>query len=245
MKCLRFVNLLLVGLVLCAMPAGGGDNAPVYEQTYAIVIKGDIAGSEKVTETTDAAGNILSSSDHEIFVTDGLGAKRMAFTTKMQLAKSTYTPISYSYKYTTGESGDFYEVAVTGGLIKRTLTRNGHSSEVTLPLQANTVILDFNVYHQYDYLIRQYDITKGGRQLFSDFVPLIGNDIPVALTSLGEGDLKFENGSLAVSNYRIEFVGIGGGSLSVDKDKRLVRLLIPTQDLEVVRKDLLPGNANN
>ena len=90
------------------MPAGAGDNAPVYKQTYTIVIKGDIRGKLKRSpRPSNAAGNILSSSDHEIFVTDGLGTKRMAFTTKMQLAKNTYTPISYSYKYTTGECGRF------------------------------------------------------------------------------------------------------------------------------------------
>ena len=75
-------------------------------------------------------------------------------------------------------------------------------------MQPNTVILDFNVYHQYDYLVRRYDAAKGGRQLFSDFVPLIGNDIPLAVTSIGEAELKFEKGSMAVSNYRVEFVGI-------------------------------------
>lgn len=242
MKWIRAMGLLLLDAAICAMPACAGDNAPAYAEAYTIVIKGSIAGSERVTETLDSAGNILSVSDHEIFMTDGLGTKRMAFATKMLLAKNTYAPISYSYKYTTGENSDSYEVAIKGGQIKRTLTRNGHSSEVTAPFHANTVILDFNVYHQYDYLVRQYDSTKGGRQLFSDFVPLIGNDISFALTALGEGDLKFENGSLAVSNYKIEFVGIAGGTLSMDKNKRLVRLLIPAQDLEVVRKDLLADN---
>jgi hypothetical protein len=169
----------------------------------------------------------------------------MAFSTKMQLAKNTYTPISYSYKYTSGNAGDSYDVAVKGSQIKRTLTRSGHTSEVAVPFQPNTVILDFNVYHQYDYLVRRYDGNKGGRQVFSDFVPLIGADIPIALTLLGDAELKYEKGSLAVSNYKIEFVGIAGGTLSVDKDKRLVQLLLPTQDLEVVRKDLLPGNVKN
>lgn len=242
MKFLIFLSLWFPGAFLCATAAVAADNATAYAQSYIIAIKGTIAGSETVTETIDAAGNILSSSDHEIFVTDELGTKRMAFTTKMQLAKSTYKPISYSYRYTTVEGGDSYEVAVKDGQIKRTLTRNGHTSEAMVPFQANTVILDFNVYHQYDYLVRQYDSVKGGRQLFNDFVPLIGNDIPVALTSIGDGELQFENGTLAVSNYKVEFVGIAAGNLSVDKDRRLVRLVMPTQDLEVVRKDLVPGN---
>jgi hypothetical protein len=245
MRPMSFANLFWFGILLfSARPAGAGDKAPVYTQSYAILIKGELAGTENVTETANEAGDLLSASEHEIYISDGLGTKRMAFTTKMCLAKNTYAPVSYSYKYTSGDVGDSYDVAVKGALIRRTLTRSGRTSEATAPVQPNTVILDFNVYHHYDYLVRRYDEVKGGRQVFSDFVPLIGNDIPLALTLMGDTELKYEKGSLAVSSYRVEFVGIAGGTLSVDKNKRLVRLVIPVQDLEVVRKDLLPaGNV--
>jgi hypothetical protein len=247
MRPMRFANFFRLGmLVFCALPAGAGDKAPVYAQSYAILIKGELAGTENVTETVNEAGDVLSASEHEIYVSDGLGTKRMAFITKMLLAKKTYAPVSYSYKYTSGDAGDSYEVAVKGTLIRRTLTRNGRTSEVTAPVQPNTVILDFNVYHHYDYLVRRYDAVKGGRQIFSDFVPLIGNDIQLAMTLMGDTELKYEKGSVAVSRYSVEFMGIAGGTLSVDKNKRLVRLVIPAQDLEVVRKDLLPvGNVTN
>jgi hypothetical protein len=247
MRPMRVVNSFWLGmLLLCALPAGAGDKAPVYTQSYAILIKGELAGIENVSETVNETGDVLSASEHEIYVSDGLGTKRMAFTTKMHLAKTSYVPVSYSYKYTSGDLGDSYEVAVKGALIRRTLTRSGHTSEATASVQPNTVILDFNVYHHYDYLVRRYDAVKGGRQIFSDFVPLIGNDIKLALTSMGDTELKYEKGSVAVSGYAVEFVGIAGGTLSVDKNKRLVRLVIPAQDLEVVRKDLLPtGNVPN
>jgi hypothetical protein len=247
MRPMRCANLFWLGILLfCALPAGAGDKAPVYTQSYAILIKGELAGIENITETVNETGDVLSSSEHEIYVSDGLGTKRMAFTTKMHLAKNTYDPVFYSYKYTSGDAGDSYEVEIKGALIRRTLTRSGRASEVTAPVQPNTVILDFNVYHHYDYLVRRYDAVKGGRQIFSDFVPLIGNDIQLALTSMGDTELKSEKGIVAVSSYRVEFVGIAGGTLSVDKNKRLVRLVIPAQDLEVLRKDLLPtGNITN
>jgi hypothetical protein len=241
MRPMRFAQFFWLGMLMfCALPAGAEDKTPAYTQSYGILIKGELAGTENVTETVNEAGDILSSSDHEIFVSDGLGTKRMAFTTKMHLAKNTYAPVSYSYKYTSGDAGDSYEVAIKGTLIRRTLVRSGRTSEVTAPVQPNTVILDFNVYHHYDYIVRRYDAVKGGRQIFSDFVPLIGNDIQLALTLMGDTELQSEKGSVAVSSYRVEFVGIAGGTLSVDKNKRLVRLVISAQDLEVVRKDMLP-----
>ena len=247
MRPMRFANFFWLGtLLFCSLPSGAGDKAPAYAQSYGILIKGELAGAENVAETANEAGDVLSSSEHEIYVSDGLGTKRMTFTTKMHLAKNAYAPVSYSYKYTSGDAGDSYEVVVNGTVIRRTLTRSGRTSEATARMQPNTVILDFNVYHHYDYLVRRYDAVKGGRQIFSDFVPLIGNDIQLALTFVGDTELKYEKGSVAVSSYRVEFVGIAGGTLSMDKNNRLVRLVIPAQDLEVVRKDLLPtGNVTN
>lgn len=241
MRSIVCLSLSMHLAVLMAVPAVAEDTAPIYKQTYTILIKGIRAGSESVAESIDETGNIRASSEHEIFITDGLATKRMAFVTKMQLAKNTYHPIAYSYTYTTAGSGDSYEVAVKNDQIQRKLIRSGHATEATAPFQPNTVIQDFNVYHQYDYIVRRYDAAKGGRQLFSNFVPLIAMDIPVAVTYQGEAELTAASGSIPVSNYTFEFVGIANVTLAVDKDKRLVRLAIPTQDLEVVRKDLLPA----
>jgi hypothetical protein len=211
-----------------------------YSESYAILIKGALAGSETVTEKPDPNGDTISSSEHEILVTDGLETKKMKFSTRMVLAKSTGIPVAYSYWYTSGNTGDSYDVTIKNGQITRVLNRGGRTSEITIPLQPDMVFVDFNVYHQYDYLVRKYDFKKSGRQTFADFIPLIGNDIPVALTYIGEDKLDLKTGSLQLRNFRMEFVGIWGGVLSVNKEGRLVRLVIPTQDIEVVRRDLLP-----
>ena len=47
------------------------------------------------------------------------------------------------------------------------------------------------------------------------------------------------NGNLEVKNFRIECVGIWTGAVSMDSAGRLVRLEIPSQRLQVIRKDLL------
>jgi hypothetical protein len=236
---------LSLGL-LAMMSMSKAQDRATYSQSYAILISGAVAGSETVTERTNDSGELVSTSEHEMFITDGLETKRMEFSTRMVLSKADQIPISYTYRYTTEGQGDYYDVEIKGDQITRTLNRGGHTSEVTVPLDPNMVILDFNVYHQYDYLVRKYDAKKGGRQVFADFMPVIGNNIPLAVTFLGNEDLKLKKGTLPVWNYSIEFVGIWGGSLSVDKGGRLVRLMIPAQDLQVVRKDLLDSdNSQN
>jgi hypothetical protein len=230
------LRLLLASLISFATVSARDDDN--YAQTYIILIKGSVAGNERVNETTAEKGEIVSTSEDEMIITDGLETKQMTFSTRMVLSKTNSALISYSYKYS-GDSGDSYDVVVRDNQINRTLRRGDRTSEAATALQPNTVLVDFNVYYHYDYLARRYDSKKGGRQLFSNYVPVIGNDIPLALTFLGNDNLVFDKVAVPVRNFKVEFVGIWTGSLSVDKDGRLVRLVVPAQDLEVIRKDLM------
>ena len=218
------------------------DGAVDYSQTYIIFINGARAGKESVTEKTDINGDLISESVNELYLTEGLEENRMAYTTLMILEKGSLKPKSYVYRYTTTNTGDSYEVLIQGDSITRTLHRGGETSVVTASFLPETVILDFNVYHQYDYLVQKYDSKKGGRQLFSDFIPVIGSDIQVAMTFIGTSNLPYKKENLTVNNYQVEFVGLRRGTVTADKKGRLIRLELPDQNLEVVREDILPAN---
>lgn len=232
-------SLLLTAVLGCSVFASD-DTAVSYSQIYAILIDGSPAGTENVVERVNKDGSILSDSSHEILISDGTETKRMAFTTRTVLQKGTLSPTLYSCRYSSGESRDSYEVSVRNGQILRTLTRSGRTSETALPLHPGMVIIDFNVYHQYDYLIRKYDLKKGGRQSFQNFLPLLGAEVPIALTRLEDTVLSSGQKSLPVQNFRVEFAGSWTGVASFDSSWRLVRLLLAEKGLAVLRKDLLP-----
>lgn len=234
---MKFILMLWIASLPFVQQTNAGD-VPEYSQSYTILIKGTVAGHEKVSEKLNDAGQLVSSSEHEMIVTDGLAAKSMAFSTKMVFSKDGRDPVSYTYGYV-GGTGDYYDVAIKEGQITRILRRGGRTSEVTVPFEPGMVILDFNVYHQYDYLVRKYDSKKGGKQSFADFVPIIGNDIPINLIFLGDSTFQCSKGTLPIKNYGIEFVGIWSGQISIDREGRLVQLLIPAQELEVLRSDLI------
>jgi len=235
-----FILLLFAGI------AEAQSGSSEYSQSYVLLIKGQPAGTERVTESRDDSGDVVSKSDHEIYITDGLETKRMAFSTRMILSKANGMPTFYSYKYTTGNNADGYEVTVRNGRIRRVLTRGGLTNETDVAAPTNLAIVDFNVYHHFDYLVRRYDFKQGGRQVFADFIPLIGTDISLALTYLEEGALDLPKGTIPAQSFKIEFVGVWSGSLFADKEGRLLRLLIPAQELEVVRADLIPpADAGN
>jgi hypothetical protein len=229
---------VLSAALLAAVVLQPARSAPAaYKQTYLIIMKGVPSGTETVSEDLEGE-NLVASTSSEIFLSDALDTKRMAFVTRLVLSK-LYAPISYSYRYTSGP-GDGYEVKVQGAQVSRVLTRNGRSSEAVAPLAPGAVILDFSVYHQFDYVVRKYDFKKGGRQSFANFIPLIAAEVPLALTRIEDTKLEHAGGALPVRNFRVEFVGVWTGTLSVDAAGRLARLLVRDQNLEVVRKDLVP-----
>ena len=74
---MRAVFALLPGLLLFAGLVEARDEAPVYSQSYVILIKGAVAGRETVTERIGDGGKTIATSEHEIFITDGLEIKRI------------------------------------------------------------------------------------------------------------------------------------------------------------------------
>ncbi len=234
----------MTNLLLCLLSLAGilpqTAPSPLYAQTYAVFIRGMAAGTETVSESTDKDGNRVVSSHHELLVNERSETKRLAFETTEVLARDTVVPMSYSYKYLSGNTKDYYDVTIKGGKISRVLSRGGNTSEATAVMQPGMVILDFNVYHQYDMLSHLYDFKKGGRQIFNDFIPVIGTFIPLAVTWIEDSTLQFGKGSIPVQNFKVEFVGVRAGNFSTDMKGRLVRLIMRDQDLEVVRKDLVP-----
>jgi hypothetical protein len=234
---MRYYVLLLI-ISLAIVPVLHAENSAEYEQKYAILINGILSGHEQVKEKINEAGQMVSTSEHEMIISDGLAAKRMAFSTRMIFEKNSVDPVFYSYQYTEGNTGDSYDVTIKDLKITRILRRGGRTSEVTATVTPETIILDYNVYHQYDYLIRKYDKKKKGAQTFSDFLPIIGLDVSVSLTYQDDSNLKFGDKEVPVKNYHVEFVGIGAMTLSADKSGRMVRLQIPSQGIEVIREDL-------
>ena len=231
------LSAALISAVCLAAP--GSDAPAVYSQNYLVFLNGSPAGTESVEERTTKDG-LISSSTHDIVVTEGIETKRLAFSTSLRLEKGTYAPLDYSCRYTSANSGDSYHVSVRKGIVTRSLTRAGHTSESSMAAKPGMVLVDLNVFHQFDYLYRHYDLNKAGRQTFSDYIPLIASDISLALTRLEDSELAGAKRSVAVQNFKVELVGVWMGVASFDGDGRLVRLFIQDKGIEVIRKDMQP-----
>lgn len=234
------VSLTLTAFAVGAVYASAAEQGT---QSFVILINGKNAGTETVIKGKDESGNVVYNSEHELVVDDGLSINRTVFSTKMVLSKDAKDIKTYDCRYKTSLTGDFgdsYDVSIKNGVITRVLTHNGQSINATAPHTQNTVIVDFDVYHHYEYLIRRYDRKKKGTQIFEDFIPVIGNVIPLKVTWIGDEKVRFyEKTVVEVSKFTIEFAGIHTVTVLVDKSGSLSVLENPAQNLKVIRKDLI------
>ncbi len=204
------------------------------------MVGGAPAGVEKVHEVVNRDGSIVSTSTHEIFVIEGNETKRMSFQTELTLDKGTQAPLRYTCIYTSGDAHDSYDVSVSGNEISRLLVRGGKTSETKAAFTPGLVLVDINVYHHFDYIIRKYDQKKRGRQTFQNFLPVIAVEIPLSITRLPDSILRQNERPEDAQVYRVEFGTLWTGELAAGKDGRLVRLSIRDKGIEVVRQDLMP-----
>lgn len=93
------------------------------------------------------------------------------------------------------------------------------------------VILDNNAYHQYEILARLYDRDKRGAQTFNVLVPQEVTPGNVTVESLGEssaGGAKLEELRVKTEDLEID--------LYLDSNRRLMRLVAPASNAEVIRE---------
>ncbi len=94
------------------------------------------------------------------------------------------------------------------------------------------VVLDHNLYHQYAILAALYDWKRGGVQTFSVLVPQ--SLTPGTITVESFGPLE-RPGSGKVDGLRVRSADLEI-DVYVDESRRLVRLSVPSANVEIVRQ---------
>jgi len=116
------------------------------------------------------------------------------------------------------------------------------ASEATAQTDAGAVILENNVWHQYQFLIKRYDKQKGGAQSFKAFVPSLMQTLSVSLElrdSRMNMSRKEQGTALQIIDYYSLKVadGLLLDMLSDHATGKLIYLRVPSQRAEVVRAE--------
>jgi hypothetical protein len=142
------------------------------------------------------------------------------------------TPVSYNWS-TEGAKKASADISFQGNVATIVLRVEGakpFTQQFTFS-SPQIVVLDNNAYNQYAVLARLYDRAKMGTQTFSVLVPQEMTPGSVTVDSLGEitaGNAKFEELRVKTADLEVD--------LYLDSGHRLMRLVAPASNAEVVRE---------
>jgi len=142
------------------------------------------------------------------------------------------TPVSYNWS-TAGAKKASADITFQGNVATIVLRVEGakpFTQQFTFT-SPQIVVLDNNAYNQYAVLARLYDRTKMGAQTFSVLVPQEMTPGSLTVESLGEiaaGSAKFEELRVKTADLEVD--------LYLDSSHRLMRLVAPASNAEVVRE---------
>ncbi len=142
------------------------------------------------------------------------------------------TPVSYNWS-TEGAKKASADISFQGNVATIVLRVEGakpFTQQFTFS-SPQIVVLDNNAYNQYAVLARLYDRTKMGVQTFSVLVPQEMTPGSVTVESLGEisaGNGKLEELRVKTADLEVD--------LYLDASHRLMRLVAPSSNAEVVRE---------
>lgn len=186
-------------------------------------------------EKTSYKGDLVCISEQERDTFSSKKKKQTIIRTKLVLPKGKQFPVSYSYDSSEGIS---YDVKVENGKIIRTRQKEGQSLETVKPFKPDTLMFDMNAYHTISYLIRNYDMNKGGNQVFQTYFPHTASIERITVIPDGMVIPEHETKVLQLKNYEIEMGDRLRMLLWVDKDNHLYRMFVQGLNLEVIRSDL-------
>lgn len=110
------------------------------------------------------------------------------------------------------------------------------SKQAAVQTDPDAVVLENNVWLHYYFLVRRYDVRRGGAQQFKAFVPSIMQTIPVTVTAAGTV------GPLPGSSSRLSLYAVNAASglkigVVTDSSGKLVYVGIPSQHAAAVREE--------
>jgi len=202
--------------------------------TFIISQAGRPMGTEKFS-IRSSSNQILAQGEVTLLYEDSGRAVNIHTFPKLVLS-SKLEPISYAWDE---KSPDIYHLEVdfrsspARSVLKKS---NGKEDVRVFRLGLDLVILDNNIFHQYELLVRRYLASPGGIQAFNGFIPQEALPGGLAVADAGTAETK-GRGKKKNLRHLIVTTNTLRVDLWVDNLGRLDRLLSPSAELEVVRKE--------
>lgn len=197
-----------------------------------IYIEGRQSGYENFHLRT-ADGRLELVTESQMIISESGAPSRLSFESKLLLDAETLAPKSYLYRFK-GEGRDSYQVEFEAGRATRRLLRGGRLDIKTSQLEHQPMLLDYNIYSHFMLLLHRYDLKKGGEQGFYGYLPLLGDELPVNVSFVGEVPISSGGAAIKARAFKVDFAGIYSADILASPDNGILKITIPRGAIEVL-----------
>ncbi|MDQ1590562.1 MAG: uncharacterized protein QOG71_1189 [Pyrinomonadaceae bacterium] len=213
-------------LLLFLMPAHAQQpqQPPTAEGTYLTYIGGQLVATESYRVTSKPDGSTTAEGE---FTPAAGGAKQKLTTTATKAKPEIFLIEIGGARALEAKFGE-------GGVVKLNVAGRPEREVQTKA----TVVLENLVWHQFVFLLGQYDEARGGRQEFTAFLPSQGVEYPVRIESAPAQTYTPKNGTATLTTRRYKVLAAGALALDMWTDEARVPLLfqVESQKIRVVRQ---------
>lgn len=230
-----YVTLIIGGLLVGSLFGDAGQKKPpagsllsADKGRFNILVDGKLLGREEFEIAPEGNGWVAKGTTH--LTVEGAPAMTVTGTLALQ---PNGTPVTYDWSSQSDKTNGAH-VAFDSGVAKMTLQMQGATRPFEQELTFNSplvLVLDNNLYHQYDVLGQVYDWTKRGEQTFPVLIP----------QQLTPGTIRAEaSGTVTAAGKTYEGLTVKTNdiemTLYLDANHRLMRLEVPASKAAVIRE---------
>jgi hypothetical protein len=224
---ISFVVMIFCGTSGAAALLQGGE---ADSGVFVILADQKKIGTEKF-KITESADGIEATAQIEV---EAPGAPKITETASLKIGKNRM-PISYIRQQTAPKKGTLTVDFGTPESKLSSKTSEGSDDRLFYLPSERLAVLDTNLFHQYAVLIREYDITQGGAQLFNVFVPQEATPGTLRLEFLGNEQQTIGKASRDMGHFQITTDEVKMDLWATPKGE-LYKISIAQAKLEVVRQ---------
>ncbi len=230
------VVALLAGFTTAELPAGQAPAAPPHlsdHGTFEIFAAGKSIGTETFEirvrkDQIEAQGNVQLQVEQN-------GKTVEVRTTSNLLLDPQLDPLSYTWSQKGTQSSQLSIDFRAQPAHVRYKTVRGQDDQRDFHLEKDVVVLDDNVFHQYQLAVARYDAAKAGQQAFRAFIPQEALPGTITLNSLGADQVRVEEKTLTLRHFLLS-TELAQINLWVDDQGHLQKVSTPDSQFQVMRK---------
>ena len=236
---MRRLPILLILLTAAFVPAADKKaDKPVpatSEEAYFHVFhRGKPVGYELFTLKPDAQGRLAMETESELLLPKGAG--RIGFHYKTyEIMDNTLNPVYFEEQYAFANQDNYLKVSFAKGNATDEGFMGGQRVNRTRPVKPQLRLIEEAVYSLYCVLFKRYQAGKTATQSFSVYIPKVAVELTATVSIESEGQSVSPDGPIRMRRFSVDIGKFQGVMLDVDDQNRVQRIIIPRQEIELVR----------